>query len=319
MPMPVRKMDRANTTGADGHDDHGQLGGEAVQALLQGGLALLGLVHKGGDLAQLGVHAGAGDQHRGPAVGHQGAGEHHVLSLVAQGHLVGIDGLGRLVHALALAGEGGLVDLEGEVLQHPAIGHHHVPGLQQDDVAGHHVGGGDLHPHTAPHHLGRGGGHGLETLQGLLRLLILDGAQDRVEHQHGEDDDGALHIAGEGGDHRCDNEYEYHEILELLQKDLERALFLSLGELVGAVLLRPAAGLLGRTAPPRRRSAPPGPAAVSFCNRPVSYHSFLSQCSPAERRQKKTFRQPLHATAVVEKSCYRIGRMPPGRKPGPWC
>lgn len=72
--------------------------------------------------------------------------------------------------------------------------------------------------------------------------------------------------------------------------------------LVGAVLLRPAAGLLGGQPLLRRRSAPPGPAAVSFCNRPVSYHSFLSQCSPAERRQKKTF----PPTAACHSSCRKV-------------
>ena len=55
--------------GADDHDDHGQLAGEVIQVLLQRSLALLSLIHQGGDASQLGVHAGGGNHHDGTAVG----------------------------------------------------------------------------------------------------------------------------------------------------------------------------------------------------------------------------------------------------------
>ena len=150
----------AEDQGADHQDDGGQLLAEVVQGLLKGGLALLGLVHEGGHLAQLGVHAGAGNDDLRPAVGHQGAGEDHVLP-VAQGHLLPGDDLGSLLHPLALAGEGALVDLQGEVFQDAAVGHHHVASLQLHKVAGNDLGGGHHGADPIPYHLGCGGGHGL--------------------------------------------------------------------------------------------------------------------------------------------------------------
>ena len=47
-----------------------------------------------------------------------------------------------------------------------------------------------------------------------------------------------------GGDEGGHNEDAHQQVLELLQEDLEPALLLALGELVGAVLLQPAPGLL---------------------------------------------------------------------------
>ena len=125
--------------GTDDHNHNGQLAGEVVQALLKGRFALLGLVHQGGDLAQLGIHAGGGDQHFRPAIGHQGAGKDHVL-LVAQGHLVAVDAIGGLIYPLAFAGERALVDLQRVVVQDAAVGHHQVAGVQEYDIPGHHLG-----------------------------------------------------------------------------------------------------------------------------------------------------------------------------------
>ena len=219
----------------NGYDNNGQLGAETVQTLLQGGLALLGLVHEGGDFAQLRVHTGAGDQHRGSAIGDQGAGKHHVF-LVSQRHLIGVDGVGGFVHALAFTGQGAFVDLEGKVLQNAAVGHHHVTGLQQYNVAGDHLRRGDFHAFAASQDLGGGRRHGLEAFQRLFRLQILDGAQDGVENQDREDDNGALHVAGGSGDAGGHNENEHQQVLELLQEHTEHALFLAFGQLVGPVL-----------------------------------------------------------------------------------
>ena len=133
---------QAEHQGADDHDDGGQLAAEVIQADLQRGLLLLGLVHQGGDLADLGVHAGAGDHHQGAAVGDQRAGEHHVL-LIAQSHLSGSDDVVGLIYALALAGEGASLTLKGEVLTttRPSATTR-SPRLQHQQVAGHDVAGG---------------------------------------------------------------------------------------------------------------------------------------------------------------------------------
>ena len=139
-------------TGTDDHDDHGQLAGEVVQILLQGSFALLGLVHQGGDAAQLGVHAGGGDHHDGTAVGDQRAGEDHVL-LVAQGNLLAFNGLVGLFYRFTLAGEGALVYLKRPAVQQTAVGHHKVAGLQLDDVTGDDLIAGDFQTLAVPQHL----------------------------------------------------------------------------------------------------------------------------------------------------------------------
>ena len=223
--------------GADDHDDNGQLLGEIVQALLEGGLALLGLVHQGGHLAQLRVHARAGDHKDRPAIGHQGAGEHHVLP-VAQGHISLGNDLVGLLHRLALAGERTLIDLQGVVLQNPAVGHHHVAGLQLHNIAGNHLSRGHGGARAVPYHLGAGRRHCLQALQGFLRLEMLHRAQHGVENEHRENDDGALRLTGGQGDEGRGDEDHHHQVLKLLQEHLEHSLLLALAQGVGAVLFQ---------------------------------------------------------------------------------
>ena len=49
-------------------------------------------------------------------------------------------------------------------------------------------------------------------------------AQNGVENQDSENDDGALRIAGDGRDQSGDDEDDHHQVLELLQKDLRGGL-----------------------------------------------------------------------------------------------
>ena len=232
---------------ADDEDDHGQPAAELVQALLERSLAPLGLVHQGGHLSQLGVHAGAGDHHQGPAIGDQRAGEHQVFP-VPKGHLVPLNDRLGLLHPLALAGEGALVHFQGVVMQNAAVGHHHIPRLQLHNIAGDDLGGGDHQPLSVPKHPGGGGGHGLQALQGFFRLAVLDGAQHRVEDQHRKDDNGALHIAGQHGDHSGGNENHHQQVLELLQEHLPHRLLFLLPQRVGAESLQPLLSLTGSEA-----------------------------------------------------------------------
>ena len=55
--------------------------------------------------------------------------------------------------------------------------------------------------------------HGLQALQGFFRLAVLDGAQHRVEDQYRKNDNGALHIAGQHGDHSGGNENHHQQVL----------------------------------------------------------------------------------------------------------
>ena len=228
--------------GADDQNQESQLAREVIQVLLQRGLALLGLVHQAGDPAQLGLHAGGGDHHDGPAIGDQRAGKDHVF-LVAQGNFFPGDGGADLFHRLTLAGEGTLVDLEGPAVQKPAVGHDQIAGFQLDDVPRHHLAAGDFLPLAVPQHLGGGGAHGLEALKGFFGFEILDGAQHRVQDQNRKDHQGALKIAREHGDQGGRNQDDHQKILELPGKNCQGTLFLALGQLVGPHLGQPLGGL----------------------------------------------------------------------------
>ncbi len=63
----------------------------------------LGLPEQAGDVADLGVHAGGGDDRRATAAGDRGTAEHHVHAVAEPG--VGGDRIGVLEHGLALARE----------------------------------------------------------------------------------------------------------------------------------------------------------------------------------------------------------------------
>ena len=60
-------------------------------------------------------------------------------------------------------------------------------------------------------------------------------ADDRVEHDDGEDSDGVHHFAQHAGDDARDNENPDNEALELAQENLERADTFAFFQLVRAV------------------------------------------------------------------------------------
>jgi hypothetical protein len=172
-------------------------------------LVLLGLGHVGLDLADLGTHAGRGDDADGRAVGDRRAREHHV-QLALDAHILG-DDLELLEHGLALARERALVRLDGGRLQldDAHVGRHLVAHADVDDVARHelrrrHVG----HEHAVTQHLGGGRLHLLECVERVLGVVLLpdadDGVDDQDEHDHEGLDEGLqalVAIALEEGKH----------------------------------------------------------------------------------------------------------------------
>ena len=198
-------------------------------------------------MAQLGVHAGTGNQHHCTAIGDQRTGEHHVL-LIAQRGLARRQRVSGFFHRLGLTGQRAFVHLQGVALQQTAVGNHQVARLQVHDVAGHHLGTGHLLAHAIPQNLGHRSGHGLQAFQAFFRFQILYGAQHRVHDEHREDDQGTLHITGHHGDHRRHGQNKDQQILKLLQEDHQRAFLFSFRQLVGAVLLQPPGGLLSSQA-----------------------------------------------------------------------
>ena len=188
-------------------------GGRGVRArLLAEGrllLVLLGLGHVGLDLADLGAHAGRGDDADGRAVGDRRAREHHVeLALDAR---ILRDELEVLEHGLALPRERALVRLEGGRLElHDAhVSRHLVAHADVDHVARHelrrrHVG----HDLAVAQHPRGGRLHLLECLERVLGVVLLpdadDGVDDQDEHDHERLDEGLqalIALALEEGKH----------------------------------------------------------------------------------------------------------------------
>ena len=160
-----------------------------------------------------------------------------------------------LVDALRLAGEGALVDLQGEVIEDPPVGGDQIPRLQQQNIPRNERAGRNLPRHAAPHDLRRRRGHRLQALQRLFRLKMLDRPQNGVHDQHGENDDRTLPAAGDEGNDGGDHQNNDHQVLKLAQKNRQNSLPLLLRQPIGPMRLQPPGGLLGREALPACRQS----------------------------------------------------------------
>jgi hypothetical protein len=162
------------------------------------------------------------------------------------------DRLGRLADREALAGQGGLLDLQGRGHGDAAVGRDPVARLHQHHVARHQLLGIHLHglavaadPGDGLHHLG-------QRLDALLGLGLLAQSDHGVEHRQAGQDDRGPDIPGDQqvNDGRGQQD-ELHEVLVLAQERLEAGLLLGRGEPVRAMRLEPA-GRLRRAQPTLR-------------------------------------------------------------------
>ena len=115
-----------------------------------------------------------------------------------------LDGLGRLLNGLALAGERRLGHKQVLGGDDAHIGRDHVAGGELHDIAGHHVFHGDLAPRVpAADHAAGGGHHVLEGAGGALALGLLRVAKHAGDQHHDADDDGGggVCLAGRRHDH----------------------------------------------------------------------------------------------------------------------
>ena len=220
---------------ADGEHELGQDAGELVELHLERGELLLCLGEGRGDLAHLGVHAGA--HHDGAAAAVHDGGAHiaHVLA-VAKRHVVHalaeLDGVGVLLDRDGLAGEGGLLDLHGSALEHAAVGGDGVARLEQHDVAGDELGACHVNHLAVADDFGLRRGHLLQRLERLLGLGLLNHAEDGVQDDDGQDDGGicplglALNEAGDDGDSRRNEQHDDHRVRHLLKEALPQRRFL---------------------------------------------------------------------------------------------
>ena len=143
----------------DADNDHhdGEDAAELGKLNLQRRELFLGLGQGAGNLAHLGIHAGADHDSAAAAIHHGGAHVAHVLA-VAERHVIGACGklnhVGMLLYWHGLAGKGGLLDLHRGALEHAAVGRDGVARLEHDHVARHELGARQMHELAVAQNLG---------------------------------------------------------------------------------------------------------------------------------------------------------------------
>ena len=223
--------DDVDTKDDDADDDNhnGKDAAELGELHLQRCELFLGLGKSAGNLAHLGVHAGADHDGATATVHHGGAHVAHVLA-VAERHVVGARGklnhVGVLLDRHGLAGECGLFDLHRGALEDAAVGRDRVARLEHNHVTGHELGARQVHELAVAQHLGLRRAHFLQGLEGLLALGFLDHAQHRVD-DNDEHDDGDVGKIGLALDHarKCadnggNDQHDDHGVGHLLKETL---------------------------------------------------------------------------------------------------
>ena len=239
----------------DANDQEGQDLTELTQLTLQGGLFVLCLRQRIGDLAHFRIHAGAGDDSAATTVNHGGTHVDHVFSVTQRNVLL----LAQLQNLIVLgngnrfAGKGSLFDLHGVGSDDAAVCGNSVAGFQNHNVTGNQFIGTDGDHFAVTKHLGGGGGNFLQSGNGFFRFTFLHHAQYRVDDDHGHDDDDIGKAfagvngsnAGDDGSHDQDDD---HGIGELLQELLDHRHFSAFCKFVRSVAFQSGSGLLtGKT------------------------------------------------------------------------
>src|SRR5437773_1839522 len=179
---------------ADPEDHHPELLPEARELALEGGLRLLHLLDHPRDLPELGLHPRRDDDALPPPRVHEGPHVRHVPA-VREERARGERG-DALRHRHGLPGEGGLVQAEARGLDQPEVRRDLVPRPEQDDVPGDELPRGNharLPPADDVRPRGRKAPQGL---QGLLRPVLLDVAEERVQDDDDPDQDRVVQLPG---------------------------------------------------------------------------------------------------------------------------
>ena len=167
-----------------------------------------------GDPAEFGAGAGGDDDGVAAAVHDQRAAVQHGGPVA--GHRVGRAGRVRApVDRLGLAGEQGLVDLQGVRGEHPGVGADDVAVGDAEDVTGHQVGGADPLRRPAAQHGGGGGGERAERGDGADRAAFLEHPDRGVQRDDQQDDRAVGVVAGHRGQHGGADQYQDHGLAQL--------------------------------------------------------------------------------------------------------
>ena len=251
--VPGHSQVKEENEHTDAQDQLGKGLAQVIQLFLQGSLFLHRSRQGAGDLAHLGVHAGAGDQGFAPAVDHGGTHIAHIFP-VAQRHILPVraeaQGLDDLIDGDGLAGEGGFLDLQAGTFNETAVCRDTVAGFQNHDVAGNQLVGVHDDLSAVPQDFTGGRRHGLQGFDGGLGLALLEHTQHRVQRHHHQDD---AHLRqafirddiGDRGNRRRHHQDDQHGIFQLRQETLEQGGFFGVLELIGAVFFQPLPGLGG--------------------------------------------------------------------------
>ncbi len=100
------------------------------------------------------------------------------------------------------------------------VGRDHAARLEQHEVARHEIGRRHRHDRAVANHASLQCCELLQRPQRLLGAILLDEADDRIQHDDGEDGGGVLDLADESGDDRRGDQQDDHEIGELAEEHL---------------------------------------------------------------------------------------------------
>ena len=245
LDAPVQaKADRDHERDAGDDQD---LVRQRVQLLRQRGLLDRGGLEHAADVADLGGHPRGHHEDGARSPGDLAVHERHVHPVAERG--VGRDRVHLLGRGDALAGERGLVDLEGRGGQDARVGRDEVARLDVDDVAGDELVHRELDEIAIAPDLRLDDHHLLEGRGARLGLALLVHGHPGVEQREQQQEDARVELTGqEEADDARDEEHELHRVRVLADEHLHGRRLLRRGEGVRAVLRTPRLGLGGRQA-----------------------------------------------------------------------
>ena len=172
----------------DGAHGQSQHFGDVVHLLLQRGFLAFRGGKQIGDFADLGVHAGAGDDGATGALGDGGAVEHHVGAVAQRLRLA--KRIRFFAHGDAFAGQARFRHAQGRGGEQARVGRDGIAFAEHDHIPRHHVGGVDVADGAVSQHVGLRRGHLGEGLDGLFGFGFLNVAKHGVDDEDEHDDDG---------------------------------------------------------------------------------------------------------------------------------
>ena len=218
--QPGREHDGANSE----HDDAQALAG-SVELLLQRRRFLLRRFEQAGDAANLGPHSGRDDDGPTTPVCSDRAREQYVAAVADSD--IAVERLRFLPHRYAFAGQWRFVRMQIRIFDQARVRRDSISGLDHDDVAGDDLLGGDALTLTVADHRRFRCGQRHQRANGTFRARFLEKAEQRIEYDDEQDDDGFVGKRGlarvlqQPFRHRNDGGHEqddHQEVLKLLEQ-----------------------------------------------------------------------------------------------------